>query len=112
MSYLYLLISRRAPSTTLFPYTSLFRSAILNRGNNGRVSGRTPNTALFQLSHQSGFAVTGRGLGKVLSRIELGQRQDLPNFQVGQYHILFFFRYRRQHLQKPIKAYDASASTP
>src|SRR5256885_12635518 len=54
--FFFFLMIRRPPRSTLFPYTTLFRS-ILQRRDDARIGRRPADAVLFQRLHQRGLAV-------------------------------------------------------
>ena len=55
--------------------------ALLNRGQDGGVGGRTADAAFFQFLHQRRFVVARRRLGEVLLRVDFAQRQFLTRLE-------------------------------
>ena len=56
-------------------------ATILDGGNNRGIGGRSPNTPLLQLPHQTGFTVPRRRLGKMLFGVKLRHRQRIADRQ-------------------------------
>src|SRR5207249_10465907 len=89
--YFSLFIIRRHPSSTLFPYTTLFRSA---RGRIARSAQAAPTTAprVHRLEKSFSADVPARSIARILRKIEfvdstLWRRRDRKSTRLNSSHV-------------------------
>src|SRR5687768_18202932 len=86
MIYMFFVLSRRPPRSTLFPYTTLFRSCgtTLRRGT--RRSRSLPQREPDRSLRRDLFVVCAKRTGYVSLRGELGRRRDRKSTRLNSSH--------------------------
>ncbi len=83
---------------------------LLDRGDDGRVSGGTPDAAFLEFAHQARLAVTGSRFGEVLNALKILEHELFACAQVRQRRILPLLGSRRQNLRIPVELHHATAN--